>query len=281
MSKEDAVDTCKLGQRSLFEITGSLFHLKGGQFKMTNKDIAAKGQQYVMNTYGRFPIAPVKGKGTYVWDADGKEYLDFLGGIAVDVLGHCDDRLQKTLQEQAAKLWHISNLYWIQPQAELAEKLVKVSGLGKAFFCNSGAEANEAAIKLVRKYFYRKKQDRYEIIVFNHSFHGRTLGTVKATGQKKYQEGFAPLPEGFVYADYNDLSSVEKLINEKTAAIMLEPIQGEGGIHPADPLFLRNLRRICNREGILLFPERFHKQLPEIYSSVSLLKMIIFSNIKL
>jgi len=220
---------------------------------MTNIEIMNKGQEYVMNTYGRFPIAPVKGKGSYVWDADGKQYLDFLGGIAVCVLGHCDDGLQAALQEQAAQLWHISNLYWIKPQVELAEKLVKISGLGKAFFCNSGAEANEAAIKLARKYFYRKnKADKNEIIVFNHSFHGRTLATVTATGQRKYQEGFAPLPQGFVYADYNDISSVKKHINKGTAAIMLEPVQGEGGVHPANKEFLMELRNICNQEDILL-----------------------------
>lgn len=220
---------------------------------MTNQEIINKGQQYVMNTYGRFPIAPVKGKGSYVWDADGKQYLDFLGGIAVCVLGHCDDGLQTALQEQASQLWHISNLYWIKPQVELAEKLVQLSGLGKAFFCNSGAEANEAAIKLARKYFYRQGQpDRNQIIVFNNSFHGRTLATVTATGQHKYQEGFAPLPGGFVYADYNDIDSVKKLINAQTAAIMLEPVQGEGGVHPAAPDFLAEIRHICDQEGILL-----------------------------
>ena len=219
---------------------------------MTNKEIIDKGQKYVMNTYGRFPISLVKGKGSYVWDADGKEYLDFLGGIAVNVLGHCDETLQAALQEQAMNLWHVSNLYWIKPQVELAEKLVKISGLGKAFFCNSGAEANEAAIKLVRKYFYRQQSHKNEIIVFNESFHGRTLATVTATGQSKYQEGFAPLPTGFVYADFNDLGSVEKLINANTAAIMLEPIQGEGGVHPASRDFLINLRRLCDKQGILL-----------------------------
>jgi len=219
---------------------------------VTNKEIIDKGQKYVMNTYGRFPISLVKGKGSYVWDADGKEYLDFLGGIAVNVLGHCDETLQAALQEQAMNLWHVSNLYWIKPQVELAEKLVKISGLGKAFFCNSGAEANEAAIKLVRKYFYRQQSHKNEIIVFNESFHGRTLATVTATGQSKYQEGFAPLPTGFVYADFNDLGSVEKLINANTAAIMLEPIQGEGGVHPASRDFLINLRRLCDKQGILL-----------------------------
>lgn len=206
-----------------------------------------------MNTYGRFPIAPVKGQGCYVWDADGKEYLDFLGGIAVCVLGHCDPRLQKVLQEQAASLWHISNLYWIEPQVELAEKLVKLSGLGKAFFCNSGAEANEAAIKLARKYFYRRQQpEKYQIISFKDSFHGRTLSTVAATGQEKYHEGFAPLPDGFLHARFNDIDSVKSLLNEHTAAIMVEPIQGEGGIHPADADFLQELRLICSQKDFLL-----------------------------
>ncbi|MEA4926727.1 MAG: aspartate aminotransferase family protein [Syntrophomonadaceae bacterium] len=220
---------------------------------MTNTEIIYKGQEYVMNTYGRFPIVPVKGQGSYVWDADGKQYLDFLGGIAVCVLGHCDEEMQAALQAQAARLWHISNLYWIKPQVELAEKLVILSGMGKAFFCNSGAEANEAAIKLARKYFYRKGQaGKNQIIVFKDSFHGRTLATVTATGQSKYQEGFAPLPQGFVYADYNDLGSVEKLVSAETAAIMLEPIQGEGGIHPATAAFIEGIRHICDQRDILL-----------------------------
>lgn len=220
---------------------------------MTNNEIINRGQEVIMNTYGRFPISLVKGKGSYVWDASGKQYLDFVAGIAVCDLGHCPEELQQVVKEQAGLLWHVSNLYWIEPQVRLAEKLIDISGLGKAFFCNSGAEANEAAIKLARKYFYRKKEtERNQIIVFKESFHGRTLATVTATGQRKYQEGFAPLPDGFVYAEYNDLMSVEALINEKTAAIMLEPVQGEGGVRPADPVFLNSLRRICNREGILL-----------------------------
>ncbi|NLV21600.1 MAG: aspartate aminotransferase family protein [Syntrophomonadaceae bacterium] len=220
---------------------------------MTNKDIAERGQKVVMNTYARFPIAPIKGKGSYIWDADGKQYLDFIGGIAVCALGHCHDELQQVIRQQTAALWHVSNLYWIEPQVNLAEKLIDISGMDKAFFCNSGAEANEAAIKLARKYFYRNKESgRNQIVVFNDSFHGRTLATLTATGQKKYQEGFAPLPPGFAYADFNSLTTVEKLISDETAAIMIEPIQGEGGVHPADPVFLNSLRRICDREGILL-----------------------------
>lgn len=219
---------------------------------MSNQDIMYKGQNSVMNTYGRFPICLVKGQGAFVWDADDKQYLDFVAGIATCALGHSAPELVEAITQQASKLWHVSNLYWIEPQVELAEKLVELSGLGKAFFCNSGGEANEAAIKLARKYFYRKKQNRYEIITFKESFHGRTLATVTATGQTKYQEGFAPLMPGFIYAEYNDISSVEKLINDKTCAILVEPIQGEGGVRSADPGFLKALSQICQREGILL-----------------------------
>lgn len=220
---------------------------------MNNSEIAQKGQEYVMNTYARYPIAPVKGQGSYLWDADGKQYLDFVGGIAVCLLGHSHPELIKALNQQSQELWHVSNLYWIKPQVELAEKLVQTSGLAKAFFCNSGAEANEAAIKLARKYFYRQGQThRHELIVFKESFHGRTLATLTATGQSKYQEGFAPLPEGFVYAEYNNLASVEALIGSNTCAVMVEPIQGEGGIKPAEPSFLEGLRRLCDKEGILL-----------------------------
>ncbi len=219
---------------------------------MNNQDIMVKGQQYVMNTYGRFPIAPVKGQGTYLWDADGKQYLDFVGGIAVCALGHSPQILVEALNRQAHELWHTSNLYWIQPQVELAEKLVKTSGLDKVFFCNSGAEANEAAIKLARKHFYRRGIEKNEIIVFNNSFHGRTLTTVSATGQKKYQEGFKPLCPGFIHTDFNDLAAVKKTISEKTAAIMVEPIQGEGGINPADGQFLLDLRKLCDDNDILL-----------------------------
>lgn len=220
---------------------------------MTNKDYMEKGQTYVMNTYGRFPLALVKGQGTYVWDANNKQYLDFVSGIAVCSLGHCNDELVSVIKEQANNLWHVSNLYWNQPQVDLAEKLVTASGLGQTFFCNSGAEANEAAIKLVRKYFYRKNQaGRYRIIAFKNSFHGRTTGALAATGQEKYHEGFKPLLDGFLYADYNDLASVEKLISEHTAAVIVEPIQGEGGIKPAELEFLRGLRSLCDQEGIIL-----------------------------
>ncbi|MGR6837473.1 acetylornithine/succinylornithine family transaminase [Syntrophomonas erecta] len=220
---------------------------------MTNNELINKGQQYVMNTYSRFPIVLVKGQGSYVWDANGKQYLDFVGGIAVCALGHCPDELNKVLQDQANSLWHVSNLYWNKPQVELAQKLVELSGLDKVFFCNSGAEANEAAIKLARKYFFRKNQaNKNEIIVFRNSFHGRTMGALTATAQPKYHQGFTPLVPGFRWADYNNLSSVEQAITENTCAIMVEPIQGEGGIKPADPTFLRSLKRICEQKDLLL-----------------------------
>lgn len=220
---------------------------------MTNQGIIDKGQENIMATYGRFPMALVKGKGSYVVDADGKQYLDFVAGIATCVLGHCHEELVKAVQEQSQKLWHVSNLYWIEPQVELAGKLTGLSGLNKVFFCNSGAEANEAAIKLARKYFYRQnKPEKNKIIVFKNSFHGRTMGALTATGQKKYHEGFAPLLDGFLYAEYNDIASVEKLLDDTVAGVMVEAVQGEGGIKPADINFLRALRQICHKEGILL-----------------------------
>lgn len=220
---------------------------------MSNVDIAAQGQQYIMNTYGRYPLSFVRGQGSLLWDADGQAYLDFVGGIAVCILGHCHPELVKALQKQAETLWHISNLYWIEPQVRAGAKLVQGSGLDKVFFCNSGAEANEAAIKLARKYFYRQGHpERNHIITFLQSFHGRTLAAVTATGQMKYQEGFEPLPAGFHYAEFNNLKSVASLIDNHTAAILVEPVQGEGGIRPADPVFLAGLRELCDREGLLL-----------------------------
>jgi len=220
---------------------------------MTNQEWMNRGQEVLINNYGRFPIALVKGKGSYVWDANNKQYLDMVGGIATCSLGHCPEPVLTTLKNQAQTLWHVSNLYWIPPQVELAEKLTASSGLDKAFFCNSGAEANEAALKLARKYFYRKKQAyKTEIIAFEHSFHGRTMGALTATGQSKYHEGFGPLVPGFKYVEYNKLPAVEQAITDNTCAIIVEPIQGEGGIHPADLTFLRSLKHICDQAEILL-----------------------------
>lgn len=219
---------------------------------ISNQAVIEKGRQYVMNTYGRFSIALVRGRGARVWDADGKEYLDFTSGIAVCGLGHSHPQLVEALCTQAQALWHCSNLYWIEPQVELAEKLCVYSGMGKAFFANSGAEVNEGAIKLVRKYFSLKGKPACEIIAFRNSFHGRTLGALTATGQEKYHKGFTPLVPGFVYADFNDLKSVEKMVGENTGAIMVEPVQGEGGVNPADPAFLQELRKLCDSKGLLL-----------------------------
>lgn len=219
---------------------------------MSNQAVIDKGQQYVMNTYGRSPIALVKGQGSWAWDAEGKRYLDFMGGIAVCALGHAHPELNAVLREQGERLWHCSNIYWNQPQVELAEKLCLATGMDKAFFANSGAEVNEGAIKLARKYFYRRGQKRYKIITFSNSFHGRTTGTLALTGQTKYQQGFEPLLPGVEYAEFNNLATVEALISDETCAVMVEPIQGEGGINPASLSFMRGLRDLCSKTGILL-----------------------------
>lgn len=219
---------------------------------MGNQEVINEGQQYLMNNYARFPIALVKGDGVRAWDADGKEYLDFTSGIAVCGVGHSNTALKEVLENQAGRLWHCSNLYWIEPQVQLAAKLCRLSGLDKAFFANSGAEVNEAALKLVRKYFSLRGKPGCEIVAFHNSFHGRTLGALTATGQEKYHRGFEPLVPGFVYAEFNDLGSVEKVITEKTGAIIVEPVQGEGGINPATSKFLTGLRRLCYEFDLLL-----------------------------
>ncbi len=220
---------------------------------MNNAQITAKGDAYVMNTYKRIPLAFEKGQGSWLWDADGKKYLDFLSGLAVNCLGYAHPVMVKAISEQAAKIMHTSNLYWIKQQVEIAQILVEQSGLGKAFFCNSGAEANESAIKLARKYAKAKMgQDKYEVITFSNSFHGRTLATVSATGQTKYQKGFEPLPTGFKFAEFNDLEDLRSKVTDKTCAVMLEPIQGEGGINAALPEFLKGVKELCNEKGLLL-----------------------------
>jgi len=224
-----------------------------GVYKLKNAEIVEKGTKYVMNTYVRIPVAFEKGEGSYLWDADGKKYLDFLVGIAVNSLGYNHPVLSKAIYEQVQKVMHTSNLYWIKEQVDIAKLLVEQSGLGKAFFCNSGAEANEAAIKLARKYAKKKwGEDKYEIITFANSFHGRTLATVAATGQTKYQKGFSPLPVGFKYAEYNNLEDVKSKITENTCAIMLEVVQGEGGIYPAAPEFLKGVKELCEEKGLVL-----------------------------
>ncbi|SEG61635.1 acetylornithine transaminase [Paenibacillus sp. UNC499MF] len=204
-------------------------------------------------TYARFPITLVKGEGSRLWDDQGKEYIDLMAGLAVTNLGHAPAVVKEKLVAQLDQLWHVSNLFHIPNQEKLAKLLTDNSCADAVFFCSTGAEANEAAIKLARRYFQKVLgENRYEIITFQQSFHGRTLATLTATGQEKVQEGFHPLPEGFVYADYNDLASVEKLISERTCAVMLEMVQAEGGVIPADPAFVKALAELCKERGLLL-----------------------------
>lgn len=218
-----------------------------------SEKIIALFDRYVMPTYGRYPLVFVRGQGTRVWDADGKEYLDFGGGIAVNVLGHA--ALANALAKQADILVHCSNLYYTEPQGLLAKKLVELVGVegnpataGKCFFCNSGGEANEALYKLARKF----GSGRYEILTFTNSFHGRTLAGISATGQEKVKKGFEPMVDGFRHVPFNDLDAVAAAIGPKTAAILIEPVQGESGITPAKPDFLRGLRKLCDERGLLL-----------------------------
>jgi acetylornithine/N-succinyldiaminopimelate aminotransferase len=205
---------------------------------------------YILNTYKRMPVVFVKGKGAYVWDSDGKKYLDFFPGWAVSGLGHCHKRIVNAVNSQLKQIIHVSNNYYSVPQAILAQRLSGHSFGGKVFFCNSGAEANEAAIKLARA--YGSKDGRYRIITMEKSFHGRTLATLTATGQEKVKNGFAPLPEGFMHVPFNDIDAVKEAIDDVTVAIMLEPIQGEGGINIADIDYMNQIRKLCNAKDLLL-----------------------------
>lgn len=212
-----------------------------------------KADKYIMRTYGRFPLVPVRGEGCYLWDADGKKYLDFLAGVAVNNLGHCHPAVTAALAKQAGELIHCSNYYHIPQQIELAELLCGLSFADKAFFCNSGAEANEAAIKLARKYSREKfGVDRYEIITALASFHGRTMATVSATGQEKVQKFFDPLLHGFRHVPFNDAASLREAVSPCTCAVMLEPIQGEGGVVVPDAGYLQEVRKICNEHNLIL-----------------------------
>jgi predicted acetylornithine/succinylornithine family transaminase len=220
---------------------------------MKNREVAALTEKYVARTYARSPIALVKGKGARVWDADGKEYLDFLSGIAVNSFGHCHPVIVRAIKEQSQKLLHVSNLYHIAPQSELARELCRHSFADRVFFCNSGAEANEAAIKLARRYGAERLGGKYEILSAHNSFHGRTLATLTATGQEKVRAGYDPLPTGFRQFSFNDLRAVEDAVDAKTTvAILVEPIQGEGGVCVPDEGYLRGLRELCDRHGLLL-----------------------------
>lgn len=219
---------------------------------MENKFIETSNK-YLMNTYTRMPIVLRKGRGMKVWSSDGKEYLDFLGGVAVNCLGHCHPKVVIALQKQAQRLLHVSNIYHIEPQIELAKILVNNSFADKAFFCNSGTEAVEGAIKLARKYAKdHTSPDRFEIITANESFHGRTFASLSATGQDKLKEGFEPLLPGFKHVPFNDIDALEKTISKNTCAIMLEPIQGEGGINIPSSNYLKQVRELCDKNGILL-----------------------------
>ncbi|GAB7024946.1 acetylornithine transaminase [Geotalea toluenoxydans] len=220
---------------------------------MNSQQWIAKGDKYIMKTYGRYPLVPVRGEGCYLWDADGKRYLDFLAGVAVNNLGHCHPKVVAALQKQAAELIHCSNYYHIPTQIELAELLCNNSFADRAFFCNSGAEANEAAIKLARKYSREKfGPERYQIITAISSFHGRTMATVSATGQEKVQKFFDPLLHGFVHVPFNDADALRQAVTPATCAIMLEPIQGEGGVVVPDAEYFRQVRQICDDNNLLL-----------------------------
>jgi acetylornithine/N-succinyldiaminopimelate aminotransferase len=210
-------------------------------------------QSSLFPTYARYPITFVKGEGSRLWDDKGKEYIDLMSGIAVTNLGHAPKQVKEKLVAQLDQLWHTSNLFHIPNQEKFAKLLTDNSCADAVFFCSTGAEANEAAIKLARRYSQKvKKSERYEIITFQMSFHGRTLATLTATGQEKVKEGFHPLPGGFVYADYNDIESVKSLLSDKTCAIMLELVQGEGGVLPVDPAFIKQLAELCKQQDLLL-----------------------------
>ena len=214
-----------------------------------NSEWNQRGDGVLMNTYGRLPVTMVRGSGCLLYDADGREYLDFVAGIAVCNLGHCHPAVTAAIREQAGQLVHVSNLYHTTPQIELAETLCAHSFAERVFFCNSGAEANEAAFKLARK---ASPAGKYEIISLTGSFHGRTLATVAATGQSKFHEGFEPLPQGFIHAPFGDIAALEGLIGPATCAVLCEPLQGEGGVRPLAGTYLRGIRELCDRHNLLL-----------------------------
>ena len=208
--------------------------------------------QYLMHTYGRQPVALVRGSGVLVTDVDGREHIDLVGGIAVNVLGHAAPAVRAALEHQAAELIHTSNLYYTLPQIELARLLVESSFPSRAFFCNSGAEANETAIKIARKWGQKRKGGAHRIVVAHNAFHGRTLGSLAATGTPRYQQAFAPMLDGFVHVPYDDEAAVAAAVDDSTAAVMMEPLQGESGVVPMRDETLRALRRLCDERDLLL-----------------------------
>ncbi len=219
---------------------------------MTNREIIALNERYLFPLYTRAPIAIVRGRGSRVWDADGVEYLDFFASTVVASLGHAHPSVTQAIVEQAGKILHVSNLHHSEPQARLAELLCTHSFADRVFLCNSGAEANEAAIKLARKYGADHGDGRFEVLTALGSFHGRTIATITATGQEKVRRGFQPLPEGFRYVPFDDVSALAAAIGPRTVAVMLEPMQGEGGIAVPRPGYFRQVRELCDERGVLL-----------------------------
>jgi predicted acetylornithine/succinylornithine family transaminase len=223
--------------------------------EMKKEEWIEMSEKYIMTTYKRFPVVIERGLGVHLWDSEGRSYLDLVGGIAVCALGHSHPRVVAAIREQAENLTHISNYYHIEPQILLAAILVENSPLDKVFFCNSGAEANEAAIKLARRYASEKMDGKNEFVTMRNSFHGRTLATVTATGQENLQVGYSPLPAGFNYVPFNDLPALEAAITDKTCGVLVEPIQGEGGIVIPAPGYLQGIRRICDERGVLMIAD--------------------------
>lgn len=220
---------------------------------MEIKKAIEESSAYLMNTYNRLPVVLRKGRGVKVWSADGKEYLDFVGGVATNVLGHCHPKVVIAIQKQAQRLLHVSNFYYIEPQIKLGKLLVENSFADKAFFCNSGTEANEAAIKLARKYAKEHMgPERFEIIAAEGSFHGRTFGALSATGQERFHKGFEPMLPGFSFVPFGEPGALEEAVTPRTCAVMLEPILGEGGVKVPPENYLREVRAICDRRGLLL-----------------------------
>ena len=198
-------------------------------------------------------MVPVRGSGSKVWDQEGREYIDFGGGIAVNALGHCHPRLVAAVKNQSEQLWHLSNVYTNEPALKLAQRLTELTFAERVYFCNSGAEANEAAFKLARKYAWdHHGPEKHEIIAFTNAFHGRTLFTVAVGGQEKYRRGFEPVPAGITHVPFNDLKAVEDAISDKTCAVVMEPVQGEGGIVSGDPEFVKGVRALCDKHNALL-----------------------------
>lgn len=223
---------------------------------MTKEEVFQKDRAHYMPVFSRYPLVLSHGEGVYVYDTDGKKYIDYLAGIAVNVLGHAHPALVGAICAQAGKMIHCSNLYYTETQARLAERLAKLSGLDKVFLANSGAEANEGAIKLARKFAHAAGEEKSEIISARRGFHGRTLATLTATAQPKYQQGVGPLPAGFTYVDYNDIAALEGAVNANTCAVLLEPVQGEGGVHAPDAAYLQKARALCDQYGAaLIFDE--------------------------